>query len=134
MEPNKAASRVQELPARPHLRFTGLEVTVMVGAPTVARIGVVVAAQGGVTGLIAAASSALMTVAIRAIRISRTDEPAISRLIFYSSIFAAVEMFVTAATVWSFAPHPSAAVGFVLPLVGTAAYALFLTNMFWRRR
>lgn len=134
MESNEAASLLQELPTRPHWHFTGLDVTLMVGAPTLAYIGGVVAAQGSLVGPIAAAFAALMTVAIRAIRISRTDEPVISQFTFYSSIFAAVVMFVMAANLWSYAPHPSAAIGFVLPLVGTAAYALFLTNLFWRRR
>jgi len=63
-----------------------------------------------------------MAVAVRAIRLSRTDEPAIAPFTFYLSIAATVIMFVAAVNLFTNAPHASALITFAMPLIGVAAY------------
>lgn len=134
MESNEALSRLREIPDPPRRHFTAFDLVLIVGAPVLAYGGGVVAAWGNIAGPIIAGAAALMAVAVRAIRLSRTDEPAIAPFTFPLSIAAAVVIFVTAFNLFTNAPHTSAVITFGLPLLGVAVYVIYLLALFWRHR
>ncbi len=134
MDSNEARSRLQDLPDQPRRHFTRLDIVLIIGAPLLAFVGGVMAAAGSVIGVIIVAVSSLMVVSVRAIRLSRTDEPVIARFTFPLSIFVAVVVFLTSYNLFTDGPYVSALFLTGLPLLGAALYVVFFVVLFWRRR
>ncbi|MGP5220772.1 hypothetical protein [Arthrobacter rhombi] len=125
--------RLAHQPHAPKRKFTVLDVVLIGSTPILMYGGGVLAGVGSALGIVLAGIAMFATATIRAIRISRTDEPVIASYTFAVSIGVGVVALINTVGMWRAAPVETPAL-LLTPLVSVALFAAYLLLLFKRRR